>query len=317
MRLRRMLGIAGAAAAGAYAAVQGANAFIRRQEHLDPNAIERPGGMFYMRGLGLHFFDRGSGPVLLLVHGFGAWTFSFRHQIDSLSRHFRVLAVDLPGFGLSDRPSDEDLSYTAHAERLREFLDRMGVERAAVLGHSIGGAIAMRLAAAHPERVDRLIVVAGAPPDRQFSVLRYHLMRPMLPIPLAVLAGGDWWIRRMLKRIVYDPAFVTPEVVEGYSRPRRLRGSTSSLLKLFGDIGRDRPLPPSAVPTRTLLLWGEADPVVPLREAHRMHAQMPDARLEVVPRAGHMVLEEQPEACDDAILRFLAVPNPARRAVAP
>lgn len=308
MRLRTTALAATAALSGGYAAVQAANAVIRRREDLDPDSIERPGALFYLRGLGLHFFDRGAGAAVLLVHGFGGSTYSFRYQLGPLSEHFRVLALDLPGFGYSDRPTDLDLSHTAHVERLREFLDRMGVERATVIGHSMGGAIAMRLAALYPQRVERLVLAAAAAPDERFNLPLYPLVRPLLPIPLAVVWSSPRRLRRSVERVVYDRAFITDELWREYFRPMRLRGTAASLIKLMGDVRRDEPVDPATVAHRSLLLWGEADTAVPLRVAHRLHATMPDARLEVVPRAGHLVLEEQPQASTAAILRFLGVP---------
>lgn len=310
VRRRTVAGVTAALGLGAWAAVQVADAAIRRHEHLDPDAIERPGAVFYLRGVGMHFVERGHGAAVLLVHGVISSTFSFRYQIESLAPHFRVLAVDLPGFGYSDRPTDVDLSHTAHAERLREFLDRMGIERATVIGHSMGGAVAMRLAAAYPERVEKLVLVSSAAPDQRYNrMLLYALVRPLLPVPTALLLGRRGWRRRIARRkTVYDPALMTDEVMEGYNRPLRLRGTTASLLKMMDDVRHDAPLDPATVSTPALLLWGEADRVVPLAVGHRLDATMPHARLEVVPRAGHLVLEEQPDACDQAILRFLGAP---------
>lgn len=305
--MRRWLAGIGAATAAGIGGVLAAGALVGRREALDPDAIERPGSMFYLRGLGIHFVERGHGPALLLVHGFGASTFSFREQIGPFSERYRVIALDLPGFGYSDRPAGLDLSQSAQAERLREFLERMGIERAVVLGHSMGGDIAMRLAAAHPERVERLIVVAAPPPDRPAVPPVARRLGPLLPVASAVMFGQ----RRMrsgMRRSVYDPACITDEVFEEYLRPSRIRGSTAALGRLIADSARDAPLPPRSIATRTLLLWGEADPVVPLHVAHRLHAEMPDARLEVIPRAGHLVLEEQPEAANHAILHFLDMP---------
>jgi pimeloyl-ACP methyl ester carboxylesterase len=103
---------------------------------------------------------------------------------------------------------------------------------------------------------------------------------------------------------------VTEDVWQGYLRPLHLRGTATSLQKLAGDIGHDAPLDPATVGRRTLLLWGDSDPVVPLRVAHRFHATMPDARLEVIPRAGHLVLEEQPDLCNRSLSAFLGAPLP-------
>lgn len=294
----------GALAAGS-AAIQGANALIRRREDLDPDAISRPGGMFYLRGVGVHFIDRGEGLPLVLLHGFGGSTYSFRHQLGPLAERFRVFALDLPGFGLSDRPSEADLSLTAQAARVRELLDRLDIARATILGHSMGGTIAMRLAATHPERVERLILAGSPAPDQLPRIRLPWLLRACLPLPYAL-----WWtrpdsLRRALRRIVYDASSITDEIVTAYTYPVRLRGTAASLFKMAADIQRDTPIDPSGIAIRSLLLWGEADTAVPLATAHRLHATMPDARLEVIPRAGHLVLEEQPELCNERIMRFL------------
>jgi pimeloyl-ACP methyl ester carboxylesterase len=317
MRPGTVLKVAVGAAGTAYGAVQLANAAIRRREDVDPDAIERPGAIFYVRGVGTHFIDQGHGPVVLLLHGFGGSTFSFRHQIGPLATHHRVLALDLPGFGLSDRPLDADLSLTAHAERLREMLDRLGIETASIVGASMGGIVGMRLAAAHPERVERLVLAGSPAPDRQIVRPRYTPARPFLPVGYTLLWGRPAYLQRTLRRVVYDPAFVTDDICAGYAYPWRIRGTAAALFRFARDARRDLPVHPAGIGTRTLLLWGEADPAVPLSVAHRLHATLPDARLEVLPRAGHLVLEEQPEACTASILRFLGAPVNAAVAAAP
>lgn len=291
-----------------YGAGQAVNAVIRRREDLDPDAIERPGGMLYLQGIGIHLIDRGQSTAVVLLHGFGGSTYSFRHQIGPLSERYRVLALDLPGFGLSDRPAQADLSLTAQAERVRALLDRLEIARAAVVGASMGGTVAMRLAATHPERVERLVLAGSPAPDRSMAPPLTALARPFLAIPYSLLWGRPAYLCRTLRRIVYDPAFVTDELCERYTYPMRIRGTAAALFKFISDARTDAPLDPARVRTRTLLLWGEADPAVPLSVAHRLHATLPDARLEVVPRAGHLVLEEQPERCTAALLRFLETP---------
>ncbi|MFN8558643.1 MAG: alpha/beta hydrolase [Dehalococcoidia bacterium] len=127
--------------------------------------------------------------------------------------------------------------------------------------------------------------------------------------PLAALWLAEGRLRRAAAAGAYDPAYMTDDVWRGYYTPLKLRGASAALIKLIADVRRQPTLDPATVGARTLLLWGEADPATPLRIAHRLHATMPDARLEVIPRAGHLVLEEQPDACNAAILTFLAAEN--------
>src|SRR4030042_265658 len=124
--------------------------------------VEKPGLIRRVDGVDLHYVDAGNGPPLLLLHGLGGSTFGFRRLIPILSPRFRLLALDLKGFGYSERPLDGDYSLTAQARLAKDFLDALNIERAAVLGHSLGGAIAMRLAVDFPERVERLILVSSA-----------------------------------------------------------------------------------------------------------------------------------------------------------
>jgi pimeloyl-ACP methyl ester carboxylesterase len=120
-------------------------------------------------GVPIHYVEAGQGKAVLLIHGLGASTFSFRHTIPELAQRYRVIALDLKGFGYSARPQS-DYSLTAQAALVRQVMDRLGVERAAVVGHSMGGAVAMRLALGYPERVSRLVLVASAT-DRELRRL--------------------------------------------------------------------------------------------------------------------------------------------------
>lgn len=311
MKGRTVLAALGSLTAATLALNRLAAAIIRRYEDLDPETVERPGGMVYVRGTGLHYVEQGTGPPLVLLHGFLGSTVTFSELIERLRPHQRVVALDLPGFGYSDRPLDIDRSHTAVADLLCTALDRLGIERATVLGHSMGGVIAARLAVAHPERVERLILVGSPAPDEVRRLPLYPLLRPVLPVLFALILANLPRLRRSLRSLTYDPAFITDERWQAYTRPSRLRGSAHALIKLLDDVRRDVPLDPARIGVRTLLLWGEADTAVPLRVAHRLHALLPDVRLEVVPQAGHLVLEEQPDASATAILRFLGVPIPA------
>lgn len=308
-RLPHIATWAGVAITGMYAAIQGAHALLRHSEDLLPDQVPYEGTPTFVNGVEYHVIDQGTGPVVALIHGFGGSVFSFRKQIDLLAHTHRVIAIDLPGFGSAGRPEDIDLSLTAHAVRTWALLDRIGVSRLILVGHSMGGAIAARMAAALPERVERLVLVSATHPEQPGAPPLPGLLRPLMVILLALLAWQRPRLRWSLRQIVYDPAFVTDAVWEGYSRPWRIRGTGAALLRLMHDVRRDPPLDPACIAARTLLLWGEADPVEPLHVAHDLHRRIPDARLEVIAKAGHLPLEEQPAAATDAIMRFLGGRN--------
>ncbi len=278
----------------------------RRFEAEDWVEAEKPGQIVYVNGTGLHYVGAGQGPALLLIHGLGSYTFGFRHIIPDLARHFRVIALDLKGFGYSERPSAGDYTLTGQMELVRAVMDRLGIDRAAVLGHSMGGAVAMRLAVAHPERVERLILVASAS-DVELGrrVWGAALLRPLLPL-VAPLSYHNHRFREMtLKSGYYDPHLCTEDAVQGYLRPAHIRGYLRALGNTMADWRKDPPLEPGAISQPTLILWGEADRWLPPSRGERLQRLIPNSTLVVVDRAGHLLLEERPEAALEAILGFL------------
>jgi len=295
--------LSGAAFAGLYAyAVRS----VQRFEDLDLESIEKAGNTTYVGRVGIHFLEAGEGAPLILIHGFGGSTFSFRHTIPELARHFRVIALDLKGFGLSERPAGGDYSLTAQARLVSEFMERLGIRRATVLGHSMGGEVAMRLAVNHPERVERLILVdsaSGREVPHRTSGGRF--LRPLLPVVALFTLHSRRFRRLSLRSAVYDPAYLTPEVLEGYFRPTRIRGHLRGLGELLASWRNDPPLDPSAIVQPTLVLWGEEDHWLPVSQGQHIHEQISGSRMVIIPKAGHLPLEERPEESNRAIVDFL------------
>jgi pimeloyl-ACP methyl ester carboxylesterase len=273
----------------------------RLREDLDWHDIEKPGRIVDIDGYGVHVVEQGAGPALLLVHGFGGQTFQYRHQLPYFARDHRVIAVDLKGFGYSERDADTGLSHTDQVAMLRALLDRLGVERAAVVGHSMGGAVAQRFAATHSAMVDALVLAASMPVDRRprRAMVPGALLRPALPL-LAPLAAS-----RLLAASFYDAAHLTDDVREEYLRPARLRGSMDGLARMMRDARLDAPVDLARVTMPVLLLYGAHDPVAPLSTAQYIRERIPHARLTVIERAAHLLLEERPDECNRAISDFL------------
>lgn len=266
-----------------------------------------PGQTVDLDGERIHYLERGEGSPVLLVHGFAGSTFSWRHVIAGLSRDHRVLAVDLPGWGYSDRSPTIEYSHSAHARRLERLLDAFNVERATVVGHSMGGAIAQRLAVEAPERVDRLILVgsvyAGEPPPsrsaRGFAVIKLVSRSPALMF----LAG-----RRAMRRMVHDPEQATEEAVRGYIEPLLIPGTVEAVRAMARANASETPVDIERISAPTLVVSGESDRVVGLPTSELITAKIPGARHIVIDHAGHLVAEEQPEAFLAVVEEFLAQP---------
>lgn len=257
----------------------------------------------------LHIVERGAGEPLLLIHGLGASVFTFRRNLDRLAQRYRIVAVDLAGFGGSSRVV-RDYSLTAHARRLIELMDALGVERANVLGHSMGGAVALRLASGWPERVLRLVLVAPAAPDlMRRGALLTRLLRPFFPF-FGLLYHSRRFRTRTLRSAFHDPSHMTDEVLDGYWGPSRVRGHLAALSRLMSDRRKDGPVEFSRVSAPTLILWGASDTWLRPVQGERLAERLREARLVVVPEAGHLLPEERPEAFCALVEAFLAGREP-------
>ena len=282
----------------------------RRFEDLEPESADVPGTFLDVDGVRLHYVEAGQGEPVVLIHGLNASTFSFRYTIPELAQSYRVVALDLQGFGYSERPAGADYSLTALAEQVARVMERLGIERATVVGHSMGGAVAMRLAIGFPERVARLVLVNSATDRLLGRGLRLsRLVQPVMPIAALFALQRRAFRRRALRLAVHDPAHVTPEVVEGSFRPRRVKGTLRALGAWLVDRGRDEPLAPERIAQPTLVLWGEHDRWLPPAEGEELARAIPNARLVLVPSSGHLPLEEQPNFCNRALLDFLRSPE--------
>lgn len=296
--------------AGAIAAGGGALAGLVA---LDRRRWRPPAAKGYVRevaGASMHYLDEGAGPALLLVHGFAGSTFSWRAVVGELAKEFRVIAVDLPGFGLSDRRPGIGYGHERHAERLLALLDLLGIERAAAAGHSMGGAVVQRLAARAPGRVERLVLVgsvsAGEPLEvqrrRRAGRLAFGLIGAAAVSPTLMYAAGE----RALRQMVADPRFVTREVVRGYIDPLLIRGTVRAVREMAAEHAREGVIDLARLEVPALVLTGERDIVVPPARAAQLAEALPGAEPPVIiERAGHLPAEERPDAFLRAVLPFL------------
>lgn len=246
-----------------------------------------------INGLDTHVVEAGRGDPVLLLHGWGTSSESLAPLAGALQDSFRVLAVDLPGFGWSQAPPAAwgVAEYAAHVERL---MQETGVARAAVVGHSFGGRIAIRLAAEHPERVHRLCLVASSGirprrgPGYYARVAAAKLARWFFSLPGWGAAG-----RRMISRVY------------GRLGSRDYRAAGPMRATLVKVVNEDlTPLLP-AIQAPTLVLWGDRDQEVPRPAMEIMAARIPGARLRVFPGAGHFPFADAPEEVGRAVKAFL------------
>jgi pimeloyl-ACP methyl ester carboxylesterase len=310
MNRRFLIAIGAAGSLGAF--LLGRRAALK--EDLRWEDVAKPGRVVDIDGYGVHVVEAGAGPAVVLVHGFGGHTYHYRKLAPILARGHRVIAVDLKGFGYSERDASTGLSHAAQVEMLVRLLDRLDVERAVFVGHSMGGAVVQRFAATYPHMADALVLAASVGGDERFSRRAMPprlLMRPVLPVLGAFAAS------RLLKASFYDASYLTPEVRDEYMRPARLKGSMDGLMSMIQQASQDREIDYRLITMPVLLLNGAHDPVVPLSTAQRLRGRIPQARLVVIERAAHALIDERAEECARAIEDFLRDARTESTAAAP
>lgn len=295
---------------GAAGLVAGAQYLTRRRETLTIAEGARDGQFLAVDGALVHYLAAGDGEPVILIHGFGASSFSWRHNLAALARHRRVYALDLPGFGYSSRSSDRQYSLRQMAHTLRRFLGHLGVARASLVGNSIGGAVALQLAHDFPESVDKLVLV-GAFTARlgPLPFVNLPLGRSLALLLLHYAAGSEHRLATLIRGLYGDPDQVTPETVAGYFRPFCVKGSAAAIWAMLASPwDGDLPEQSGAIAVPTLLVWGDRDPIAPLAEGRRLERALPRARLVVFPGAGHAPAEEQPAEFNHLVNDFLSAP---------
>ncbi|WP_280263223.1 alpha/beta fold hydrolase [Nocardia wallacei] len=266
-------------------------------------------------GVKLRYHEAGSGAPLVLLHGSGAgvsgWA-NFGANLPVLSRHYRCLILDQPGFGASERPETYDRNYLRIAvDAVLGLLDELGLDKAHLLGNSMGGAVAALLALEHPERADRLVLMApggvgvnvlGPEPSEGIRRLLDFNADPTRE------RAVDW-----LKTMVFDQSVLTDELIAtriaAATDPKQTKALADAYATFYNPALAD-PVPLWArlrtLRHEVLMLWGRDDRVTPVEGSLLPARQLPNADLRIFARCGHWVQVERKDAFERTVLDFLA-----------
>lgn len=252
--------------------------------------------------------DRPSKPTVLLLHGTGASLHTWDDWVRILAPDFRIVRLDLPGFGLTGPSATGDYSLEAYLEFIDDFSRELGLDRFHLVGNSLGGRIAWNYALRAPARVDRLVLIAasGYPADDELPPsLVIRVARMPLVNSLFVRLTPRSLVESSLREVYGNPRLLTDAVIDRYFRLARRPGNRAAFVKRALDAAEDSDGDVAGIRQPTLILWGALDRWVPLANAHGFKADIPDARLIVYPEAGHVPMEELPGPTARAAAVFL------------
>jgi pimeloyl-ACP methyl ester carboxylesterase len=274
-------------------------------------------------GVKLHYVTQGEGPLMLMLHGFPEFWYSWRHQIPEFAKDFKVVALDLRGYNDSDKPQDKSAYVMAEfILDVEGVIKGLGYEKCVLVGHDWGGAIAWSFAYAHPEMVERLIVLNIPHPAKFAQGLRtpQQLLRssyiflfqlPWLP-ELLVQALDYQALENAFKGMAVNKSAFTPADIDAYKDAAAKRGALTAALNYYRNVGQQGILNNDwgVLEVPTLMIWGENDTALGKELTYGTEAYVRDFRIKYIPNCSHWVQQEQPQLVNQYMREFL---EPLRR----
>jgi pimeloyl-ACP methyl ester carboxylesterase len=270
-----------------------------------------PGKFVTVDGKKIHYIERGHGDPVILIHGFLYSTLMWKKSMDAFASKFRTYAVDLWGWGYSERLNATDYSFPLYAQQILKFMDALNIPKASLVGQSMGGGTSIYLAAHYPERVNKLVLVDPAAIPYPVTTIGRIYQQPFIGEFLNALPG-DALIENNIKTIwFYDRNKVSREYLQEVVQPLRIRGTSEGLMCIL----RSMLKPPyvedevnmlAQTNKSILIVHGREDKAVPLDRSEKLHRLWQGSKLVVFEKAGHSPHEEHPEEFNRIAIDFLS-----------
>ena len=263
-------------------------------------------------GATVHYQEFGDkiNPTLILIHGYTASTYVWHTVAPLLAEQgFRVIAVDLLGFGYSDKPAWFEYSIVAQARIVERFMDRLGIGRAVLIGSSYGGAVASTVALDYGERVEKLVLVDAVINDeaKNKPMLKLASFTGLGEIFTPFLLDSKRFMRRRMKDTLalQNHHLITQERVDSVQRPLGAADAHRSVLSSARNWNADRIEEDAYLINHpTLIIWGEDDKIIPLRNGEKLHREILNSQFFVLKDCGHVPQEEKPELFVELVAEF-------------
>lgn len=268
-------------------------------------------GYLTAQGLRIFYREQGSGPPALLLHGWPTSSLLWRNIAPVLAKTRRVIALDLPGFGASDKPDNVTYDFAFFESVLTEVLQQLKIDRVALVVHDLGGPVGLYWAVRHPERVEKLAILNTLVYPEIHWGPRMFLIGLNTPLLRRVFATrGFIWLTLFLG--MRDKKKLTDELLRSYQAPFRERAARRAMIRTWGDLGRggfetiSEKLPKITAPVR--VIYGVQDPVLHdvIGTARRLQNDLPRAEITALERCGHFLQEDDPETVAQLLADFLA-----------
>ena len=258
-------------------------------------------------GMQVHYQRKGKGHPLVLVHGFSGHVWNWREWMEHLPNDFELIAMDLPGFGLTGPHPDGNYSTQMSIDFLDQFLTKIGVDTFHLAGNSMGGSISWAYTLAHPDRVRKLVLIdAAGYPEKDsktiagFKILQYPILHPLITkvTPKSIL-------EKSLEGTYVDPSYANDDEVDLYHNMLRRAGNRQVLIDRMKIPRKDKSHLIKNIKNPTLILWGKEDIIISVENAYLFQKDIDHAQLIVYDQVGHLPMDEVGERSAMDVRKFL------------
>lgn len=255
----------------------------------------------------------GTGEPVLLIHGFGASSYSWRHVIEPLAQKNRVITIDLKGFGDSPKPRDDAYSVYEQARLVRNFILENNLKNLHIIGHSYGGGVALAvsiyLAASNPGLQKSLVLIDSVAYPQELPSFVKILATPVLGPLITYTVPNTFQVKNLLKIVYYNDDLIPQEAIDHYAadlgKPDAKYALLTSVRQMLPTDLQQFSENYASLTIPTLIVWSREDEIVPLAVGKRLHENIPDSKLVIMSGVGHAVQEEKPSLLLPHLRSFL------------
>lgn len=251
----------------------------------------------------IHYRDEGEGEIILLLHGAFSSLHTYNEWSKRLKKRYRIIRLDLMGFGLTGPNDANDYSMETHIRVLSSFLNILNIEKCHIVGNSLGGWLAWEFAYRYPLRVDKLVLIDAAGFMEEENIpLPFKLARTPVFGRVIKYVVRRQILEQFLRQVYFDQSKVTEQLVNRYYELFIRDGNPDAFLRLVNQTYVDNTQALKHIDNKTLILWGREDMWIPVHNAYRFHSMIRNSYIKIYPQVGHVPMEEIP---DETLLDFI------------
>ncbi len=261
-----------------------------------------------LRGVDIHYeqFGEDQGQNILLVHGFGGSTLSYKNNVKALAQENKVYAIDLKGYGFSQKDIDGSYTLEEQSRIVLAFIEEKNLDPVVAVGHSMGSTVVLLSYDKEPEKFEKLVLIASAGLSSSPNVFSRFISQAILDIIYLNFIINENNFVDSLSSAFYDNSYVDSQIIENYRRPFQIKNANKAFLRIVKD-SDDYEIRPilEKISIPTLIIWGREDGWIDVENAYLFHEVINGSVLYIIDEAGHLPMEEKPDEANKILLDFI------------